>query len=186
MKAKICLIAPYKQLKHTASQVIRAMKADTNPAPDIKVVCCPIQKSVALAKELKAQGVQIIITRGGTATAIRKLVDIPLVEIQITGFDVMRAISPYRKTTDTIGIIGFENVVRGCQLTCSFWGIPTQEFIIDGNRYDVDWEAIRVQAQNMIDRHKISLVIGDNVVSRLNLQARHIRDDQENHSPCFT
>jgi PAS domain S-box-containing protein len=169
VKTKICLIAPYDEIEILARQVIREMHAD------IKVLRCPIQEGVSLAKKLKVQGVQVIISRGGTAAAIRSQVDIPLVEIKITGYDVMRAIGPYRNSTETVGIIGFENVVRGCRVICDFWNIPTREFMINGAQSDIDWEDVRDSAQKLIDINKINLVIGDNVVKRLGLKTSSIQ-----------
>ncbi len=166
---KICFIAPYKGLADVAAAVVDELGLR------IDVHCCPIQESVTFAKEAKKKGAQILISRGGAATVLKHQLDLPVVEVKVTGYDVLRALNPYRGTSETIGIVGFENVVRGCRTICEMWGIATKEYIVVGDANHVDWQAAREEVQALIDAHQIKVVIGDNVSLRLQVKAETIQ-----------
>ncbi len=166
---KICFIAPYKGLADVAAAVVDELGLR------IDVHCCPIQESVTFAKEAKKKGAQSLISRGGAATVLKHQLDLPVVEVKVTGYDVLRALNPYRGTSETIGIVGFENVVRGCRTICEMWGIATKEYIVVGDANHVDWQAAREEVQALIDAHQIKVVIGDNVSLRLQVKAETIQ-----------
>lgn len=105
---KICLVAPYPKLKELAEKVI----SENNY--NISVVLGDLYEGVKQSKKAIKKGCEVIISRGGTATLIRKNVEVPVVEINVTGFDLLRVIYPYRNTEeDKIGIIGYSNVIYG-------------------------------------------------------------------------
>ena len=52
-------------------------------------------------------------SRGGTAALLRNKLDIPIVEIKVTGYDVPRALHPYIEKRQNIAIVGYQNVVYG-------------------------------------------------------------------------
>ncbi len=166
---KICFIAPYKGLADVASAVVDELGLN------IDVYCCPIQESVTFAKEAQKNGAQILISRGGAATVLKHQLDLPVVEVKVTGYDVLRALNPYRGTKETIGIVGFENVVRGCRTICEMWGIATKEYIVVGDANMVDWRVARDEVQALIDEHQLKVVIGDNVSLRLQVKAETIQ-----------
>jgi len=57
---------------------------------------------------LEEQGIDVIISRGGTAIAIKKKVfNLPVVEIQISGFDLIKALHQARQETDRVAVVGF-------------------------------------------------------------------------------
>ena len=166
---KICFIAPYEELANLAASVAQEMNLD------IDVRHCPIQESVAFARAAQKDGAQILISRGGAATALKHQLDLPVVEVKVTGYDVLRALNPYRGTKDTIAIVGFENVVRGCRTICDMWGIDIREYIVVGDGHVIDWRLARQEVQDLIDRQGIKVVIGDNVSLRLQVKADKIQ-----------
>ena len=68
-----------------------------------------LEEGVRQAVELEKQGViDVIISRGGTAIAIKKeILDIPVVEVQVSAFDLIRALHQARKETNKVAIVGF-------------------------------------------------------------------------------
>lgn len=166
---KICFIAPYEELASAAAAVVR------EKGLNIDVHQCPIQESVAFARAAQKEGVQILISRGGAATMLRHHLELPVVEVKVTGYDVLRALNPYRGSHETIGIVGFESVVRGCQTICEMWGIATKEYIVVEDANLVDWQQARQEVQELIDRNNIRIVVGDNVSLRLQIQADTIQ-----------
>ena len=167
---KICFIAPYAALADMAAVAVREKGLD-----NIAVYQCPIQESVAFARAAQRKGAQILISRGGAATVLRHQLDLPVVEVKVSGYDVLRALNPYRGMKGTIGIVGFESVVRGCQTICEMWGIATREYIVVEDANLIDWQQARRDVQRMIDDNGLKVVVGDNVSLRLQVQAQKIQ-----------
>lgn len=103
----ILLIAPYEDLKETAEEVIREKSFE------VDIVFGNLYNGAAIAKEAEKNGVEVIITRGGTYQIARYAVDIPVVEIQVNAFDILRAFKNLLYYRGPIGIVGHENVVFG-------------------------------------------------------------------------
>lgn len=60
-----------------------------NLADDILVFEAALDKAAELAKDLEKQNIEVIISRGGTAQAIKEAVAIPVVSAEATSFDVL-------------------------------------------------------------------------------------------------
>lgn len=107
MGARIGLIAPYPELERLAHEVCEELgeKVDVRQG-DLSV-------GVQVAQEMQRGGTEVIVSRGGTALAISEAVDVPVVSIQVTGFDILRALHVARQSGDKIGVIGFKEVVYG-------------------------------------------------------------------------
>ncbi|MGE4413103.1 MAG: PrpR N-terminal domain-containing protein, partial [Candidatus Caldatribacteriota bacterium] len=110
MKYNVGLIAPYRELADLFAEVCR----EFNKKITIKIG--DLEEGVKQAKELEKQGVEVIISRGGTAIALeQEFSDIPVVRIQISGFDIIRAIHKIKKETNKIAIIGFHPFTYGVE-----------------------------------------------------------------------
>ncbi|MFZ5753454.1 MAG: sigma 54-interacting transcriptional regulator [Bacillota bacterium] len=152
---RICLIAPYKELAELAWQA----KQELNLAIDIKEG--NLEEGIAPALEAQRRGAQVIISRGGTASIIRKQVDVPVVEINVTGYDILKTLHQYRDSTTTIGIVGYQNVVYGCQTIASILNIPIQEIIIPNDDGNINWSGIKEQMTELVERNGIKVIVGD-------------------------
>jgi ABC-type uncharacterized transport system substrate-binding protein len=103
----ILLIAPYKELEITAKDVIREYNFN------VHIVHGNLSDGASIAKSAEENGVEIIISRGGTYQLIKDAVNIPVVEIQVSAFDILRALKKLLNFKGPIGIIGYKNVVFG-------------------------------------------------------------------------
>lgn len=159
---RICLIAPYSELLQLAQQVKRETEFD------FKIEQGNLEDGITPAIEAERQGAQIIISRGGTASFIRKNVDIPVVEIRVTGYDILKSLYPYRNTSSTIGIVGYRNVVDGCKMVSKVLNIPIKEIIIPGEEETIDWNRVQQETYELIQMYNIKMLVGDTtVMSRL-------------------
>lgn len=109
MSLRLGFIAPYRDLANLAREVSQELgeKVDVRQGD--------LSKGVEIARKMQSQGIDVIISRGGTALAIEQAVDVPVVSVQVTGFDILRAIHAAREFGDTIGVIGFKNVIYGTE-----------------------------------------------------------------------
>lgn len=102
MNYSIAFIAPYKKLGELFSEVCQEINEN------IHVVIGDLEEGARKAAELEEQGVDVLISRGGTAIAIKKKVmNFPIVEIQVSGYDLIRVLHQAQQETDRIAIVGF-------------------------------------------------------------------------------
>ena len=157
MGNKICVIAPYADLAELACAVGRE-----TPIP-FDVWEGNLEIGGAKAQQAEKDGAQVIVSRGGTASIIRQKVNVPVVEIQVTGYDVLRVMRPLIGAGKTAGIVGYFNVVKGCRYVCDILGISSREFILPTDYTEIDWDEIRARLRRIIEEEGVDVLIGDTV-----------------------
>jgi transcriptional regulator with PAS, ATPase and Fis domain len=161
MKNKICFVACYPALALLANEV----KAEQNLPID--VVVGNLEEGMRQALEAEKKGAQVIISRGGTASLIQQHVKIAVMEIRVTGYDVLRVMNPLVGQKRVLGILGYQNVVVGCRTAAQILGIPIREEVILGlNGPETDWEKVRLRVERMV-ADGVNTLIGD-----INVQAK--------------
>ncbi len=81
---------------------------------DIHIEKGLLNEGVHVASSLVAKGTEIIITRGGTAVAIKDAkLQVTLVEIPVTGFDIIRAVEKAKLHGCCIGVVAFPSMIQG-------------------------------------------------------------------------
>src|SRR5665647_208088 len=104
----IVFLAPDEEIYATATTTL------SKTHPDIRIEQGLLSAGVLRAHEFARQGTEIIITRGGTASGIKEaLPDMTVVEVPITGFDVLRTVDKARQYGPRIGVVAFPSMVIG-------------------------------------------------------------------------
>ena len=105
--ADILFISPYLELAEIALQVVGS-QADV----DVKVT--RMDEAVELALEAETQGYQVIVSRGLTASKIKASdIELPVIDIGISGTDILRAFYEAKKLGERVGIVDVGEVVMG-------------------------------------------------------------------------
>jgi PAS domain S-box-containing protein len=128
---EIAFIAPYEELANIASQVSKELEMDM----DIHVE--RMEKGVALAKKLARQGAQVIISRGVTAWLIQQAVDLPVVDVQISGYDILRSYYQAKQFGGTIGIIDVADVIYGVESLETILGESFLKYTVEDQVNDI-------------------------------------------------
>jgi PAS domain S-box-containing protein len=157
MREKVCFIAPYPELAALAYQVKGQSRVD------FMIETGNLEEAIPVALDAQRDGTQVIVSRGGTAALLRRYVDIPVVEIYVTGYDVLKALYPYRDGVRKIAVVGYRNVVYGCRTVIDMLGITAAEFIIRMDDEQVDWSALRHRLQQTIKEKSIEIIVGDTI-----------------------
>lgn len=106
----ILIIAPHRRVEQIAQKVLEDYS-------DVDVVMGLLDRAIEISKNAEKQGVEIIISRGGTANIIKKTVSsIPVVEIPVSPYDLLNAVNSAKKYGNNIIVIGFQNVIEGVEL----------------------------------------------------------------------
>ncbi len=131
MENKIAFIAPYKKLGELFTEVCQQLNKD------IPVYIGDLEQGVDIAVELEEKGLDAVISRGGTALAIKnKLIATPVVEIQVSGFDLIRALHQARQQTKRIAVAGFDPFTYGIEELEDIMGVKLKVLTIKENWYD--------------------------------------------------
>ena len=150
-KAKILAIAPYQGLKELM-EVSAASRSDL----ELTVYLGDLSDGAALVDQVQDQGFDVIISRGGTARMIEDIAHVPVVEIMLSGYDMLRAIRLARSYNGRFAIVGFPGITSCAQLICDLIQYPTDIFTIHDS----------VEAAQCIQRlaaQGYSLIVGDAV-----------------------
>lgn len=84
---------------------------------------------VAILEEKK--GADVIISRGGTAQLIKKSVHIPVIDMQLSGYDMIRSLTLASTLKDKTAIVGFSNITSGAQSIIHLLDLPLTVFTVN-------------------------------------------------------
>ncbi|SCP98796.1 PrpR N-terminal domain-containing protein [Anaerobium acetethylicum] len=107
-------IAPYDSMK-TALKKAAADRADI----EIDVYTGNLEEGVAIARDNLQTNYDAIISRGGTAELIGRITHIPVIEISLSVYDILRAMKLAQNYTDRYAIVGFPSITENAHLLCS-------------------------------------------------------------------
>ncbi|QXE17868.1 sigma-54-dependent Fis family transcriptional regulator [Clostridium sp. 001] len=122
---KVVAIAPYNGLK----ELILQLSKDEEDI-DMQVEVGDLTQGVNMAKMAEKMGADIIISRGGTAQLIQKQVSIPVVDIEVSGYDMLRVVTLVSGFKGKVAIVGFPTIAEGAATVCSLLDIDIPTYII--------------------------------------------------------
>jgi hypothetical protein len=142
MKIKIWIITPFVSMQEVAAQVV-VERARELANCDIAVSTshCDVtgfQNSLDELRKAQEWGAEVIVSRGGTAAYIAEHTDIPVVEIEVTALDMLRAFYKAGKDASMIGLAGFKNVIYECESLYDFLGTQLRQVTILDDCDDAD------------------------------------------------
>ncbi len=120
-----------------------ATSALSETHPDVRIEQGLLSAGALRALELVRQGTEIIITRGGTALAVKKaLPEITVVEVPITGFDILRTIDQARQYGNRIGIVAFPSMVIGIDCLAPILNVDLRHYLIQ-TEYEAEFRVLQ-------------------------------------------
>jgi len=168
---KIVLIAPYMKLLEIAKEV----KKDLNL--DVIVELGDLSEGVKVAEEWEKKGAGVIISRGGTYQMIKEAVSIPVVEIKVSPYDILRQFRGLIGFKGMVGVAGYKNVIYGCEVIGEVLGLSLTKVIIEKEE-EAPHQVAAAAAEKDVD-----LFIGDTIgarsAARLGLKSRLITSGKE-------
>lgn len=160
--ASIVIIAPFKDLAKIAEETCIQLEEH------IPILTGAMDKAVNLAKEAEKNGAEVIISRGTTAwKIIESGINIPVVQIPITGYDLLRAFLKARQLGNKIGIADTPEILSGIESLESMFQCEIEKSPI----YSI--ADVEAAIHSLTDR-KIDVLIGKNIYVQM-LEKSHIR-----------
>lgn len=148
--SKILVIAPYQGLKELFLEVNEDLRKN------IHVEIGDLYKGLAIAKEYEDMGFDVIISRGATAILLQEHCRLPVVDVKISGYDILRTLTLIKGYPEKIGVMSYHNTVQGAdevgkllEMDLTFFPISTEMEIED-------------QIRSAIEQN-IQVIIGDRI-----------------------
>jgi len=105
---------------------------NTTSYHDIDVRQAYMDNCLSVAKELITEGVEIIIARGGSAALLKNAnLDISVVDIPITGFDLIRSVEDAKTFGRNIAVVTFSHMVDDIDCLASILDIDLKQYPLD-------------------------------------------------------
>lgn len=158
MSAKITLIAPFPSMESVAREVVNERMDEWPGGIDIRMG--DLQAGLEQALAALQEGAEVIVSRGGTASLISAHIRIPVVEISVTAFDILRALKQMQEYDSPVGIVGFRNVIYGYEDFNDIWGMELKEITLTD-------ESEAKEKLEQAARMGIRTIIGDAISTRL-------------------
>lgn len=147
---KIVLVAPYSEMVRDAQEVCR-MYGEL-----IDIVEGTMASGLREGKRAVEEGAGVIVSRGGTWTMLSEALSVPVVEIAVTPYDVLRALQKARKYGNKIGVAGFANVIN----SMSEWSNMLNVDVVPIEIQD-DTEQTRRRVHVALEKVQVDCLIGD-------------------------
>jgi propionate catabolism operon transcriptional regulator len=157
MKKKILfIIAPYLGLKELAMSVLEEFEGI-----EIDVYQGNYEKAPRLLKELKAdENYSAIITRGGTVGACKNVTPVPIVEVYINAFDIIRILRLSEGYKGKKIFLAYPSIVKSFKQLSELMGyeLESKSYFEHNEVRDIIEE---------LKKEGYELVIGDNIVYQM-------------------
>ncbi len=116
-RIRVLGIAPYDGMRTAMEHA-----AEGYPLLQLDAYTGDLKEGVAIVREIPANTYSCIISRGGTAAMIRKVTDIPVVEITISVYDVMRTMKLAQNYSHKYAVVGFPGITEPAHTVSSLLG----------------------------------------------------------------
>ncbi len=133
----ITFLAPDEKILATAQTALAQSHAD------IRIEQVLLSAGVEKARELINGGTEIIISRGGTAKAIKETFpDIIVVELPITGFDILRTVHQARSLGRRVGVVAFASMILGIDCLPPILDVELRQYLIE-NEFEAEAKVLQ-------------------------------------------
>lgn len=154
---KILGIAPYEELNHSMNII-----GDQFKEVETTIYTADLVEGQKLATKLYTDGYDAIISRGGTAKLIRKVVSLPVIDVSLSIYDVLSSIRLAENYTNNFVVVGYPSITEKAHLLCDLLGYSIEIHTIDD---DID----AAEILNSLAEKKYELILCDAITNQIAL-----------------
>ncbi|MDN4524867.1 sigma-54-dependent Fis family transcriptional regulator [Fictibacillus fluitans] len=149
MKIKTLFVAPYATMKNLIESC-----AGEQGELDVRIEIGNLQEGVEIARKAEKEGFEVIISRGGTAKLIQDQVGIPVIDVHVSGYDMLRVLTLANDFNGKKAIVGFPNITLGARAITDVLDISIEVFTIET-------EKETIPLVQKLKREGYELIMGD-------------------------
>jgi PAS domain S-box-containing protein len=151
---EIVLIAPFEELGRKAKKIV------TENNLNAEVIIGDLSQGVKEARRAVQAGARVLVSRGGTYKMIKNAVNVPVVEIKMSSFDILRGFKNLYGYSGKVGIAGYKNIIDGCEEIGELLNIQTEVI-------EIEKEAEARQEIEKAIKRGIRVFLGDTISTNL-------------------
>ncbi|MGX7100437.1 PrpR N-terminal domain-containing protein [Globicatella sanguinis] len=157
-KIKILGIAPYEELN-------QSMKIVSKEFPNIEptIFTADLNEGQSLAIQYAQDNYDAIISRGGTANLIKAAVGLPVIDVSLSIYDVLRAIRLAENYSQNFAIVAYPSITEQVHLLCNLLGYKIEIRTINEEKKTEDI------LDELIEK-EYELILCDVITNRIALQ----------------
>ena len=118
---RVLAVAPYEGMRSALLQA-----ADAFPHLRLDVVVGDLERGAELVRQKGSENYDAIISRGGTAALIARTAECPVIEIDVTFYDVLRCIKLAQNYTYHFAVVGFSSITEPTHVLCDLLQYSTR------------------------------------------------------------
>lgn len=150
------VVAPYKGLL----ELVTTLLPRYSDRMEIESVVGNLEEGLKRSKNAVAQGVDVIISRGGTTQMLRNAVSIPVIDVEVSGYDYLRAIKMASGYSGKSALVGFPRITSGASRINELLHAELNIVTIHSSQEVVP-------AMEKLRREGYSLILGDMIAVRI-------------------
>ena len=125
-RVKILAIAPYEGLKTMMRNTAQAWEEI-----DLTVEVGDLEAAIQIAAAAPWDQFDVLVSRGGTARMLKHHVGIPIVEIPVSVYDVLRSLKMAELYTQRVAVVGYANITECVLQLKDMMGYGIEVYTID-------------------------------------------------------
>jgi propionate catabolism operon transcriptional regulator len=148
-KIRILAVVPYEGLKRVLLSVCEGM-ADI----ELEVIVDHLESGIQITKNIFYKDIDLIMARRSTANLLAKTLPVPVVVIEVSGYDLLRVIKLSQNYSGRVALVGHPEITRGALTVCELLQVDIAAFEVEENQ----------KVEPLIDRlldERYSVIIGD-------------------------
>ena len=146
---RILIIAPYLSFQETAAPVIQEF-----PTVDFEMHTGDEFTAISIFNSYPPNAFDAIITRGAIAAILRQFTSVPVVEVDVSLLDILRAINQPGFSDQRVAVVGYSSIINSVKKVFEVLQLKNTEI------YEVRYAEVKERVAELADRG-FSLVIGD-------------------------
>ena len=146
---RILIIAPYLSFQETAAPVIQEF-----PTVDFEMHTGDEFTAISSFNSYPPNAFDAIITRGAIAAILRQFTSVPVVEVDVSLLDILRAINQPGFSDQRVAVVGYSSIINSVKKVFEVLQLKNTEI------YEVRYAEVKERVAELADRG-FSLIIGD-------------------------
>ncbi len=90
-----------------------------------------LEAAIPIAKRAEREGYDVIVSRGGTAKLIADVTNLPVIDVHISGYDMLRVLTLANQFPGKKAIVGFSNITIGAKTITDILEIPIDVYTVE-------------------------------------------------------
>ena len=144
-KIRILAVAPYPEMK----QVFETVTASRNDI-SLQVIVGNTTHGEESIRNMDLSPFDVIISRGGTADLIRSATSLPVIEVELTPYDIQNALTGMMEQRTRFAIVGYPGITNAATTYCDVMGVNVDVFTIHDKQGSI--EVLQRLKSNGIDK----------------------------------